>query len=60
MDKTMKIRNGWKDQGIENKKKIRDWFVNNPYSTKAECVRGTGLSKVTVYKHIKSILEEEK
>jgi len=34
--------------------------VNNPYSTKAECVRGTGLSKVTVYKHIKSILEEEK
>jgi len=56
----MKIRNGIKDMGIENRKLIKQWFIDNPDSTKADCVRGTGLSKVTVYKHIKAIQKEGK
>ena len=30
--------------------KVQDWRRNNPFRTKADCIRETGLSKPTVYK----------
>ena len=39
----------------ENIKKVRKWFESNPESTIKDCCDGTGLSHVTVRKHINSI-----
>lgn len=37
-------------------KVIRSWIFSHPDGTKAECIRETGLSRPTVYKYWKAIL----
>lgn len=51
----MEVRNGTKDQWKENRALIKKWFKDNPNSTITDCSRGTGISRVTVHKHIKDI-----
>ena len=48
----MQNPDGWINKdGRPNKKQIiKDWQLNNPDGSKAQCIRETGLSKGTVYK----------
>lgn len=39
-------------------RKVEDFLRENPKATKAEVIRGTGLSKPTVYKHYEAAKEK--
>lgn len=43
-----------------NRQKIIDFFKENPGESMKECQRQTGLSYVTVRKHVKEIISDEK
>jgi hypothetical protein len=43
----------WREGNGRPSKKdvVSEWQKNNPEGTKADCIRETGLAKMTVYKH---------
>jgi len=42
-----------------NKEKIRLWFLKNQGGTQKDCQKETGLSLITIRKHLTSILNEQ-
>lgn len=40
----------------ENIKKVKDFFKKNPNSTQTECSEETGLSLVTIRKHVRNLM----
>lgn len=52
---TLEILNEEREQPLQGRPTkeniVREWRLQNPYGSKADCIRETGLSKPTVYKH---------
>ncbi len=44
---------------LENRKKVKDWFLKNPGGMQKDCQIATGLSPLTVRNHIKAILKDQ-
>lgn len=64
MEQAITISDGRAAQGPKkinnkNKESVRNFFINNPGASKAECSRATGLTWQTVKKHTDSILADQ-
>lgn len=44
----------------ENKQKVLNFFMKNPFKTQTDCVKETGLSIITVQRHHQQIKREWK
>ena len=57
----MEIRNGKGEHriklGEKNRAAVKQFFKDNPGSTKTECSEALGLSRNTVNEHVKAILK---
>jgi len=40
-----------REQGVENKRNIRDFYHANPFTTQSECAMALGVHKDTVARH---------
>lgn len=47
-----------KAAGEETRKRVKDWFFNNPFSNQKSCAEALGLTSLTVSKHVKSLKAE--
>jgi hypothetical protein len=52
-----------KATGLDNRDKVREWALKNPFGKIVDCSRDLGLSTLTVWKHaqfIKSEMQQSK
>ena len=55
----LNIGDGKRAIGNANRKRVIEFFQNNPGASKADCARGLNLSYTTVLRHVKAITQQE-
>jgi DNA invertase Pin-like site-specific DNA recombinase len=59
MENVMKIVDGRglhkKEEAKRNRERIKQWFKDNPESTKKECCDALGISYLTLQRHLEAI-----